>query len=189
MDTFLKQCFFSLLSWFQNAHTHANTHGERQQMIPANTNKHLCQWKPYSVHRQIHTLSNTRAENECVGLYVKREVWVTTARACVCVHITHNVCFMGPKLSCVSIFMCCVSSLLHVCLHMGVVCVCLGQQTDRRADWPTVPRHLTRHSVRARSHVAGHLISSTDRLTKHTRIWTRRQMWTKGQTRPCSYTQ
>lgn len=170
--------------------THMQTHMERGSkwylQIQTSTSASGCPivFTDRYTHSQIHK------QRMNAWAYMSREKSESPVRACVCVHITHNVCFMGPQLSCVSIFYV-LRFIFTACLpsHGCFFCVCLGQQTDRRADWPTVPRHLTRHSVRARSHVAGHLISSTDRLTKHTRIWTRRQIWTKGQTRPCSYTQ
>lgn len=186
--------FYNRVACFQNIHTCKHTYSK----APSDTctNRHICLWKPYNVHRHTdrhidrhtcaHTLKYTCKEWKRGLICQERNLSHCWARACV--HNNHNVCFMGSRLPCVSTFMCCVSSLLHVGVHMGAVCVCLGQQTDRRADWPTLPRHLTRHSAGAHSHVAGHLISSTDRLTKHTIIWTRRQIWTKGQTRPRSYT-
>ncbi len=124
---------------------------------------------------------------------------------CVCIylyenmhelHINQSVCFIlhVPTalmcVICVFIHLCflLISGCVRVCVHECVcVCVCvflcisvsgpsLGRQTDRRTDWPTLPRHLTRHSVRARSCTAGHLISSdTLRTHTHTHTHTKRR--------------
>lgn len=110
---------------------------------------------------------------------------------CVCVHISHNVFHGLTQLLCVFFFL---LSLLHVSAHMAVVYVHLALQTDKRSYWPTVPRHLTRRSVRTWSLAAGHLISSDTVSHTHThprthsRIGAHLQIWTKGQPQACSYT-